>query len=141
MFIRVSLTLIILSSLASTAVAGPAELFTQASAELKAGNDSRASTLFEQIVTEFPASPQAPTAALRRAYLALRLKEPHPDDLFLRVTARYGESAEAADALRRLGYIKQGQGDLDAAQDFFKQAVSHPRQSDKGNKPYSLGVY
>ena len=126
------LLLVILSLLSANAMAGPTETAAQAKAALAAGNSTLAASLFEEIVSLHPDSPQAPNAALKRAYLALRLDEPNPDDLFLRAATRYSTTQQAADALRRLGYISQSKGELDAAQDYFNQAADHPRQSEIG---------
>lgn len=126
------LLLVILSLLSATAMAGPTETAAQAKAALVAGNSTLAASLFEEIVSLHPDSPEAPNAALRRAYLALRLDEPNPGDLFVRAATRYPATEQAADALRRLGYISQSRGELDAAQDYFNQAADHPMQSEIG---------
>ena len=131
-FTRCVIMLGLIFAMAGVSNAGPVDLASQAANALREGDSALAARLFEEIVTVYPASSEAPRAALRRAYLGLRQQETDSEGLFVRVTAMFSQSTQAADALRRLGYVKQRQGNLEAAQSYFWLAASHPRQTKKG---------
>ena len=103
-----SLSILVLLVTAPAWGVDDSSLWDQALTKIDSGDLMQATALLNQLLTDYPASPKAPGAQLKLAYIKYKT---NPDatqellDAFSQVRAKYSSSPEAGEALARIGYL------------------------------------
>lgn len=104
---------------------GPAQLFQNGKDQLQRGSTSTARTIFQELLSNFPASDLAPDAQFFIGQSLLTEKNlAGADAAFGAVVAKYPESQRASTALYKQGDIALQQGNKTNARKYFSDVVA-----------------
>lgn len=84
------------------------DLWNAALTKIDSGDLTQATTLLDQLVSQYPSSPKAPGAHLKLAYIKVKTSPDATQDLldaFSLVRTKYASTPEAGEALVRIGYL------------------------------------
>lgn len=111
---------------------GPAQLYTNALDQQRRGSTSTARTLFQQLLTEYPTSDNAPDAQfyIGQSYLTEK-NYAAADAAFGAVVTKYPESSRASTSLYKRGEIAVQQGNKPDARKFFNDVIArYPKSTE-----------
>lgn len=113
-----------------------------ARAKMDAGDLAGAQTLANDLLQQFPNSPNAPGAQLMLGRIRLKTTPDATQDLltaFSLVRTKYPQSAEAADALVHIGYLHSRSRTAESVADFESFIKSYPNHAETARVSQSLG--
>ncbi len=117
-------------------------LWEDACAKIDAGDLAGAKDSLNQLLEQYPASPKAPAAQLKLAYIKIRTSPESTGEIlnaFSLVRTKYPSSQEAAVALVRIGYLHSKTDTLQAIADFTAFLSSYPDHQLAAEIQQSLG--
>jgi len=135
-------TVLVIWCSAAVRAADDATLWEAAVAKVDAGDLAGASSLFAQLINDYPNSSNAPAAQLKLAYIKIRTSADATQeimDAFSLVRTKYPSSTEAGEALVRIGYLNSKSDAAKAISDFSAFLTSYPSHDLAAEVQQSLG--